>query len=536
MRAFTMICTRRFRLHARTAVCSMLAFWFATPLLAADDGPRFNEYVDRKVFPKGYGILSSDHLMYPTNVRDWPVKIDSHRQLFIDDYLIASLQGLTRELHQPVKHPRNPLVRADRPWEDPHIALGFVLHDGAQGPFRMWYNSSKDRVLYAESPDGITWKKPELGLIEFSGSRQNNIVIEGGFLIGLIEGKHISPPQEGYRAVVCQNPPFVPESGYYVYRSPDGLRWAREFGHPIFTSTTNPELYNTVGAGDTSILRYDPVLGRYVCDAKTNIYMPPEAMKQLGIVPDFKNRIRSRAMMESEDLIHWTSPRMTLFPDDLDQPDAQIYGHIGFVYESMWVGMARIMHIQHAGWKQTEIELTHSRDGRHWSRPDVRRPFIPLGEASGWEPDYSDPAHNGPLLIDDELWFFYRGSRNAERDKAKYYTMCFGLAKLRRDGFVSLNAGGKPGQVVTRPLTTAGRSLFVNADVQAGGWVKVAVLSAKSQPLASYTLDESSPLTANTTHGHLTWRGAERIEFPKDGHVRLMFQLKNAKLYSFWLE
>ena len=166
----------------------------------------------------------------------------------------------------------------------------------------------------------------------------------------------------------------------------------------------------------------------------------------------------------------------------------------------------------------------------------MRGPFIPLGDADGWEPDYSDPAHNGPLLVDDELWFYYRGSRNNERDHTDRYTMRFGLAKLRRDGFVSLNGGNDPGQVITRPLTAEGRSLFVNAEVQKDGWVKAAVLSDKSQPKSPYTLDDSNPVTTNTTRGRLTWKQVEELEFPKDDHVRLLFQMKNAKLYAFWLE
>jgi hypothetical protein len=48
------------------------------------------EYVDRAVFPQGYSILTSDHLMFPQVVEDWPIKIDASRQLFVDDYVIAS--------------------------------------------------------------------------------------------------------------------------------------------------------------------------------------------------------------------------------------------------------------------------------------------------------------------------------------------------------------------------------------------------------------------------------------------------------------
>jgi hypothetical protein len=114
--------------------------------------------------------------------------------------------------------------------------------------------------------------------------------------------------------------------------------------------------------------------------------------------------------------------------------------------------------------------------------------------------------------------------------------MCVGLAKLRRDGFVSLNAGPQPGQVVTRPLTCKGRTLYVNAEVLAGGWVKAAVLSAKSQPVDGFGLEDSSAVARDTTAGRIAWRNADRLPPPGADAVRLLFQLTNAKLYSFWIE
>jgi hypothetical protein len=114
--------------------------------------------------------------------------------------------------------------------------------------------------------------------------------------------------------------------------------------------------------------------------------------------------------------------------------------------------------------------------------------------------------------------------------------MYLGLAKLRRDGFASLNAGETPGQVVTRPLTFRGKSLFVNADVAEGGWVKPAVLTRDSQLTSGYELENAVPLTRNTTKGQMTWKSKEKLVPPGDDHLRIMFQLKNAKLYSFWIE
>jgi hypothetical protein len=305
-------------------------------------------------------------------------------------------------------------------------------------------------------------------------------------------------------------------------------------------NSMSPGPYWAKGIGDTTAYRYDPILKRYICDAKHMLILPKEEVKRLGLVLGRnKDRIRLRAMAESEDFIHWTRPRFFLYPDDNDQPDCQIYSHIGFVYESMWIGLVRVMHMIPTGWKQVDVQLTYSRDGRHWCRPRRRQPFIPLGDPDGWEPDYTGPSTNGPLLVDDEIWIYYRGCRYARRDDPKAkdtYKMAIGLAALRRDGFVSLDAGETPGQIVTRPLTFGGKSLFVNADVGDDGWIKAAVLSEGSESTASYTLDDAVPVTENTTKSLMRWKTRKKLAPPHDGHIRLLFQLKDAKLYSFGIE
>ena len=146
----------------------------------------------------------------------------------------------------------------------------------------------------------------------------------------------------------------------------------------------------------------------------------------------------------------------------------------------------------------------------------------------------------GPLLVGDELWFYYWGTKRSERFKTegiqRQHLMHIGLATLRRDGFVSLDAGQEPGTVITRPLTFTGHTLFVNAEVGDGGSVKVAVLGGDGQPIDGYALDDSKPLCVDTSRGRMAWHGADQVKCPPDGHVRLKFQLQDAKLYSFWIE
>jgi hypothetical protein len=180
-------------------------------------------------------------------------------------------------------------------------------------------------------------------------------------------------------------------------------------------------------------------------------------------------------------------------------------------------------------------ELAWSGDGERWDMLPKHPPLFAVGQKGAWDAGMVLLAES-PVAMDDELWFYYRGSRSNERDKTDYYTMSVGLARLRRDGFVSLNAGEKPGRLVTRPLTFAGKSLFVNVEVAEGGWIKAAVLSRDSKPVAGYTTDDAVALTKGTTRGRMAWKTKVNLDPPGDDHVRIVFQLENAKLYSFWIE
>ncbi|MDP7162876.1 MAG: hypothetical protein QF792_05220, partial [Phycisphaerae bacterium] len=87
------------------------------------------------------------------------------KQLFIDDYIIEELKGTEKILNQPVKHPRNPLIVSDKPWDKNGFNRGAVLYDDEEHIYKMWYiGYSPDRrgqiLCYAISRDGIKWQKP----------------------------------------------------------------------------------------------------------------------------------------------------------------------------------------------------------------------------------------------------------------------------------------------------------------------------------------------------------------------------------------
>ena len=115
-----------------------------------------------------------------------PIAIGSRRELLIDDFLLEKITNARLVLHRPVA--RELALVHDKPWEGSTSAYHSVFQDGAI--FRMYYRGSHydrkrrksthaEMVCYARSTDGIRWTRPELGIVEFGGSKKNNIVWTG---------------------------------------------------------------------------------------------------------------------------------------------------------------------------------------------------------------------------------------------------------------------------------------------------------------------------------------------------------------------
>src|SRR3990172_7335231 len=104
--------------------------------------------------------------------------VSTVRQLFIDNDVIAVVKNVTRRQHTPKKHPQNPLIRRDQPWEGNtyfRLSTYNVIWDQADARFKTWYQdfytygaidktefglqTLRARVYYAHSKDGLNWVK-----------------------------------------------------------------------------------------------------------------------------------------------------------------------------------------------------------------------------------------------------------------------------------------------------------------------------------------------------------------------------------------
>ena len=174
-----------------------------------------------------------------------PVNVGTRRELWGEATLIDRLRGSAQlTLQHPT--PQEIVMVHDAPWEGNTCAYHTIFRDGDR--VRMYYRGSQGDpssseqghrpvTCYAESPDGLHWIKPELGLVAFQGSTANNILREGLGSHNFTPFKDPNPeadPEAQYKAVGG----LRREGGLFAFGSPDGLHWQQLGEGPIITDGT----------------------------------------------------------------------------------------------------------------------------------------------------------------------------------------------------------------------------------------------------------------------------------------------------------
>ena len=477
--------------------------------------------------------------------------IGTQKQLLIDDWIVEDVWQAPRQIHHPRKHPANPLLVPDQVWEANSLTLYGSVAPNPAGGYRMWYNTFGDRprsgedrkthtyrVCYAESDDGIEWRKPELGLWDWCSSSANNLVLcddmvtddgqpmtnhSGTQSFSLLMDPLGPAADDGLlHAITKAVPPDAPEppsgislrvkGGICHIISDDGLRW-----RPA------PERYLLIsGHSDTpNNIHWNPALEQYMCFVRPNNHAGPVK--------------RRCAVSLSPDLKQWTQSMIVMPADELDPTD-QIYGMGVFSYEGMWLGLLEIYDTRIGA---IDIQLAHSRDGLHWQRLPMRQPILPRGEEGAWD---SMGIHTScrPLIEGDRLHIYYDGMSG--RHSARRARKCIGRASWRLDGFISRSAQ-QQGEVLTRPFRCSGERLFVNCNARPEGSLKVEVIGVDSQSddqlnsartAAGYGPNDCTPFAdADAVDAEIRWRDHRTLAPFKDRIIRLKFHLSYAALYAF---
>lgn len=451
-----------------------------------------------------------------------PIPLASDLQLFLDTRLVSRMEGDIRlKMHPPV--PGEIVFILDAPWEGGMSGYVTVMDTG-QG-YRMYYRgggeTTEEVTALAESTDGIHWKRPVIGIHEFQGSKENNIIYKGRAkayweshnFTPFLDTNPNAPASEKYKAVGLGRwvrPDGEDVKALVALVSPDGINWELLKEESIIHD----------GSFDSqNIAFWDCWLGKYVCYYRH--------------ARDGKRAVK-RAV--SSDFLNWSPGEWVDYPG---KPLEQFYTNAILPYprnNSFYLGfpMRFVPERKDIGEDKRPVDalsdavLISSHDGLTFDRTFMEAWLRPGLDPANWGEGHGNNTPAWGLL------------QTSAHEYSVYWTENYGTVPhirrgtVRVDGFSSLNAGYQGGELVTVPITFTGRRLILNYSTSAVGSIRVEIRRPDGRPVPGFTFQDCQEIYGDEIQRTVIWGGSKTKPAALAGQpVQLVFRLKDADLYSF---
>ncbi len=459
------------------------------------------------------------------------VELGDRRELFVDHYLIETLEGARLKLHEP--RPAEVALRGDQPWDGPFNAGYCVFHD--QGLFRMYYRALQAEgpvcLCYAESEDGIHWERPALDLVRDEAGQPTNILLRDTPNFDLfLDTRPGTPADERIKLVQYfaggqSLTPYDAGKGgkqVYLYGSGDGVHF-RPLGEEPVLHCDLPNAFES-----------------------SNAFFWSAAEQQYVGYFRFMDNWCTMARITSPDLRRWSAPEAMSYGDT---PREHLYTnattpyfrapHIYLALPARFLPDRRVVSDEDLAGLQvataqghvyyndcSEAVLMSTRAGSTRYERTFMEGFVRPGPGAGnWVSRTNYPLTGIVQTGPEELSFYVSREYAQPTWHVRRYT-------LRLDGFISVNAPYSGGELHTRPLRFAGTRLELNYATGAAGKVCVEIQDEAGRPLPGFGLEDCAPLIGDHISRLVSWRGSPQLP-PVAGKVmRLRFALKDADLYS----
>ena len=467
------------------------------------------------------------------------IDIGSKLELFVDDHLIERLSAAELRLHHP--QPQNVALRFDAPWEGNSCGHVTVFQDG--DIYRMYYRglgymfeakaaNHPPVCCYAESRDGIEWHKPSLGLIEFDGSTDNNIVLDDRPATNnFTPFKDANPdcrPGEAYKGVGGNE-----ELGLIGYKSADGVHWTRMADKGIITD----------GFFDSqNLIFWDEVRGEYrsyhrdfvakvprerdIKTASSGDFMSWPDSEWISYSPGRVSQLYTNGVIP-----YYRAPHLFLgFPTR--------YVDRGWTESTYHLPQPEYRRIRGSRSRRESTAVTDgmfmsSRDGQHFNvwPESFLRPGLRLKENWFYGDNYQNwglvetPSTIEAAANEISLYASEASFQAQDSERLRRYT-------IRIDGFVSVTAPLAGGELLTRPLVFDGNTLALNFSSSAAGDVRVEVQDARGFAIEGYALSDCHEVWGDDLARTVKWGDTTDVSKLAGQPVRLRFVIRDADLYS----
>lgn len=445
----------------------------------------------------------------------------------IDQYLVEKVHNVTQELHTP----RNEgiVLRFDNPWEGNFSGYCTIIKDSNQ--YKLYYrgirNAGKDGndnevTCYAESYDGINWKKPGLGIFTINGTTDNNVILANAATAThnfspFLDKNPNAKASERFKALGG-----VAKTGLFAFVSHDGIHWRKVQDSAVFRK----------GVFDSqNVAFWSESEQQYVCYFRT--WSDGGFTQHKGF--------RSVSRTTSKDFINWTEPVPMTFGDTpfdhLYTNQTSPYVRAPHIYLAICARFmpdrqvltdeqAKALDVNPSYFKDcSDAIFMTTRGGYVYDRTFMQSFIRPGIGLENWVSRSNYPVLNVVQTSSTELSVYVNESYAQPTAHIKRYS-------LRVDGFASLKGNFKGGEVITKPFVFKGKELEINYATSAAGYVKIEILDANGKPVPGYTFNDAREIIGNEIKHIVSWNGKENVSSLEGKSVKLKIYLKDADLYS----
>ncbi|MEX1231155.1 MAG: hypothetical protein WEB58_12995 [Planctomycetaceae bacterium] len=514
-------------------------------------------------------VSANDDAKKPSDIRTSNHN-DPNLHLFLNREELEVAADVAVEINRPRKH-LEPVLVADRPWEGERAqAWGSVIVE-PDGLLRIWYfafNTERKRdeldrggYAYAESRDGIHWEKPNLDIVEFRGSKQNNL-----FYTCAPDGKNLVDEELARRNIGL---PAIDEEGNLigVVNNLDGLTVVRDDDDPDperryklianmqdhrMWAYAYPDKYPNVTKEDELVAR--KIIGQYLDTSPDGIHWKREPKRishgssgdYMMVMRDHRNSRwwlnersakgtggRNAGLRVGSTFTDWSENEL-VFDNGPDSEFGKLWewhgGMTPFNYGNVNLGLLEKW--PNVGFGAT-CELVYQPEGGQWQRVAPGTPFLDIGSEGEFDRLLAYPTHNAPIRIGETLYIFYTGG-GVKTNPKKGIPMSIGLATVRLDRFAGLGnwRSRRVGTIVTKPMKVTQPFLDVNVELLEAAPLKVALTDAEGTVIPGFGLDECEmTYDPASVYTRISWTNHKNLDTLIGREVKLNFQVETAMLY-----
>lgn len=451
-------------------------------------------------------------------------KIQNRIEMFVDKWLIDSQRNTYLKLNTPQK--QEVALVMDMPWEGNAAGCYTVFEDN--GKILLCYRGNcngdyedEQVTCIAESYDGIHFNRPVLGLYEFKGSKENNIIWKGIESHNFFPFKDLNPkvlPDQRFKAIggVCERgKDFELNQGtLYGFCSSDGIHWNRIQETPI---TTN-------GQFDTqNVVFWDSLAGKYRLYTR---YWDGDAA--------FKG-IRGIQSAVSDDFLNWKEPARNKYQPDI--PKEHLYTnatiqcpgaeHIYLSFPKRFEPERKRVD-EHAFIGLSEAVFMTSRDGISWDRTFMEAWSRPGLDRQNWT-DRSSMMARG-IIVEKESFVMYISEHYRWKDNR------LRRMTIRKNGFASIHADYETGTMDTKLILLEGTKLLLNYSTSIAGHIRIGIKDIEGRDIPGFTMEDMNLLYGDSLKEAVRWKGDFLPDTMKGKPVRMTFELMDADVYALQIE